>query len=381
MQDSFAFIIHPLNPKRDVSRKYPALGKLPAWLIEFLSIFYPPVFVSEIEGIQSAENGRFLKGWFVACPLTPNMMLRLPTSLVYRKIIQTGKLAEKLGARILGLGAFTSVVGDGGVTIAKHLNIPVTTGDSYTVAQAVRAVQEAAVLLEKPLVTSTVAVVGASGAIGSICAQLLAADSGNIILIGRRIDKLQEVATAVRQRGCANVSVTANMAELTKAHFIITVTSAVDTIIEPQHLRPGAVVCDVSRPRDVSKQVAEQRPDVLVIEGGMVEVPGPVNFNFDFGFPPKMAFACMAETMALALDGNYASFTLGKDIKLSQVKTIDTIAKRHGFKLGGFRSFERAVPSSKIAFVKAASLADSNAVNAVPYINPKTHVIVDSVNI
>ena len=381
MQDSFAFIIHPLNPKRDVARKYPALGKLPAWLIEFLSIFYPPVLVSEIEGIQSAENGRSLKGWFVACPLTPNMMLRLPTPLVYRKIIQTGKLAEKLGARILGLGAFTAVVGDGGLTIAKHLNIPVTTGDSYTVAQAVQAIQEAAVLLKRPLASSTVAVVGATGAIGSVCAQLLAADSGHMVLIGRKTEKLQEVATAVRQQGCRSVTVTADMDELAKAHFIITVTSAVDTIIEPQHLRRGAVICDVSRPRDVSKQVAEQRPDVLVIEGGMVEVPGPVNFNFDFGFPPKMAYACMAETMALALDGNYVSFTLGKDIKLSQVQTIDTIAKRHGFKLGGFRSFERAVTNSQIAFVQAAGAADSNAVDAVPFINPKTHALVDSVNI
>ncbi|MCA9942516.1 MAG: shikimate dehydrogenase [Ardenticatenaceae bacterium] len=381
MQDSFAFIIHPLNPKRDVSRKYPMLGKLPAWLIEFLSIFYPPVLVSKIEGIQSLENGRSLNGWFVACPLTPTMMLRLPTSLVYRKIIQTGKLAEKLGARILGLGAFTSVVGDGGITIASHLNIPVTTGDSYTVAQAVHAVQEAAVLLDKPLASSTVAVVGASGAIGSICAQLLAAECDELILIGRRTEKLQEVATAVRQQGCQHVTVTADMNQLAKAHFIITVTSAVDTIIEPQHLRRGAVVCDVSRPRDVSKQVAEQRPDVLVIEGGMVEVPGQVNFNFDFGFPPKMAYACMAETMALALDGNYASFTLGKDIKLSQVQTIDTIAKRHGFKLGGFRSFERAVTSSQIALVKAASKTPGNANNAGPYLNPNTHVIVDSVNI
>lgn len=383
MQDSFAFIIHPLNPKRDVSRKYPVLGKLPAWLIEFLSIFYPPVFISEIEGIQSAENGRFLKGWFIACPLTPNMMLRLPTALVYRKIIQTGKLAEKLGARILGLGAFTSVVGDGGITIAKHLNIPVTTGDSYTVAQAARAVQEAAVLLERPLQSSTVAIVGATGAIGAICAQLLAPDCGSMILIGRRTEKLQTVATAVRQQGCPDVTVTANMAELSKAHFIITVTSAVETIIEPHYLRPGAVICDVSRPRDVSKQVAEQRPDVLVIEGGMVEVPGPVNFNFDFGFPPRMAYACMAETMALALDGNYASFTLGKDIKLSQVQTIDTIARRHGFKLGGFRSFERAVTNSQIAFVKAASHSNRDAVPAVPSMNPITisHAFVDSVKI
>ena len=380
MQDSFAFIIHPLDPKRDVSRKYPALGRLPGWLIEFLSIFYPPVFISKIEGVQSAENGRSLKGWFVACPLTPNMMLRLPTPLVYRKIIQTGKLAERLGARILGLGAFTSVVGDGGVTIAKQLNIPVTTGDSYTVAQAAHAIRQAAVLLNRPLVTSTVAVVGATGAIGAIFAQLLAPESGRIILIGRRTEKLQTVATAVRQHGCANVTVSSNIDELTKAHYIITVTSAIDAIIKAQHLRQGAVICDVSRPRDVSKQVAKQRPDVLVIEGGMVAVPGQVNFNFDFGFPPKMAYACMAETMALALDGNYVSFTLGKDIQLSQVQTIDTIAKRHGFKLGGFRSFERAVTSSQIAFVKAASQKDASAVDAVPYLNPKTHTFVDSVN-
>jgi fatty aldehyde-generating acyl-ACP reductase len=380
MQDSFAFIIHPLNPKRDVSRKYPALGKLPAWLIEFLSIFYPPVFISEIEGVQSAENGRFLKGWFVACPLTPNMMLRLPTPLVYRKIIQTGKLAEKLGARLLGLGAFTSVVGDAGVTIAKHLNIPVTTGDSYTIAQAARAVQEAAVLLNQPLATATVAIVGASGAIGSICAQLLAAETDDILLIGRRSEKLQEVATAVRQQGCSNVTISTDMSKLAQAHFIVTVTSAVEAIIEPAHLRRGAVVCDVSRPRDVSKRVVEQRPDVLVIEGGMVEIPGPVNFNFDFGFPAKMAYACMAETMALALDGNYVSFTLGRNIKLSQVQTIDTIARRHGFKLGGFRSFERAVTNSQIAFVKAASKTEDNAVAAVSYLNPKTHIAVDSVN-
>ncbi|MEZ4593836.1 MAG: shikimate dehydrogenase [Chloroflexota bacterium] len=381
MQDSFAFIIHPLDPKRDVSRKYPALGKLPAWLIEFLSIFYPPVLVSEIEGVQSLENGRTLQGWFVACPLTPNMMLRLPTPLVYRKIVQTGKLAEKLGARILGLGAFTSVVGDGGITIASRLNIPVTTGDSYTVAQAVHAIREAAVLLEQPLAQATVAIVGATGAIGSVCAQLLAPDSGKILLIGRRPEKLAEVATAVRQQGGQDVTVSANINDLAQAHFIITVTSAVDAIIEPQHLRQGAVVCDVSRPRDVSKQVAEQRPDVLVIEGGMVEIPGPVNFNFNFGFPPKMAYACMAETMALALDKNYVSFTLGKDIKLSQVQTIDTIAQRHGFKLGGFRSFERAVTRTQIEFVKAACAPDKKIVSAVPYISNKNHVSVDSVNI
>ncbi|MBP6473096.1 MAG: shikimate dehydrogenase, partial [Chloroflexi bacterium] len=154
------------------------------------------------------------------------------------------------------------------------------------------------------------------------------------------------------QAGCAHVTISENMADLTKAHLIITVTSAIDTIIEPGHLRQGAVVCDVARPRDVSVQVASQRPDVLVIEGGMVEIPGPVEFNFNFGFPPKMAYACMAETMALALEQRYESFTLGKDIQLSQVQTIDKIADRHGFKLGGFRSFEKAVTDTEIARIK-----------------------------
>jgi len=356
-QDTFAFIIHPINPKRDVSRKYPLLGRLPAWLIDYLSLFFPPVYISEIKGITSAANGHKLKGWFVACPLTPARMMSLPAPVVYRKVIQTGRLAERLGARILGLGAFTSVVGDGGITIAQNLDIPVTTGDSYTIAVAVRAVREAAARMEIPLAMATAAVVGASGTIGALCAELLAGEVGQMLLIGRNTDKLRPVAAKVRAAGCERVIMTADMHPLARANIIIAVTSAIDTVIEPEHLRPGAVVCDVARPRDVSRQVAEQRPDVLVIEGGMVAVPGPVKFGFDFGFPPGMAYACMAETMALALEQRYESFTLGKQIELAQVSTIDKIASAHGFKLGGFRSFERAVTDADIARIKAHALA------------------------
>lgn len=355
MNKKFAFIIHPINPKRDVSRKYPALGKLPAWLIDFLSLFFPPVYISEIKGIQSAANGRFIDGWFVACPLTPTRMMNLPANVVYRKIIQTGRLAEKLGADLLGLGAFTSVVGDGGKTIAGHLNIPVTTGDSYTVATAVHAIEKAAQTMEIPIKTATAAVVGATGAIGAVCAQMLAPTVNQLILIGRRHDKLQEVAQKTRAAGCAQVQVSDDINQLAHAHLIITVTSAIETIIEPRHLRQGAVVCDVARPRDVSQQVSKQRADVLVIEGGMVEVPGTVDFGFNFGFPPQMAYACMAETMALTLEQRFESYTLGKDITLSQVQTIDTIAMKHGFKLGGFRSFERAVTDEEIALIKTRS--------------------------
>ena len=358
MEDRFAFVFHPIDPKRDVTRKYPVLGKnLPIWLIDFLSVFFPPVYISEIKGIRSMETGDTAAGWFLACPLTPKRMMSLPPRIVYRKIIQTGRLAERLGARILGLGAFTSVVGDGGVTIAQNLSIPVTTGDSYTVAMAVQAIVRAADIMETPIERSTVAIVGGAGAIGAVCAEMLGAKARKMVLIGRRLDKLEPVAEKVRGLGCADVQISNNMADLVQAGLVITVTSAVDTIIEPQHLRRGAVICDVSRPRDVSRRVVEQRRDVLVIEGGMVRIPGDVDFGFDFGFPPNMSYACMAETIALTLEKRYESFTLGKRVELSQVQTIDRIAERHGFKLGGFRSFERAVTSEEIAFVKANALA------------------------
>lgn len=355
MKNTFAFIIHPIDPKRDVSRKFPALGKLPAWLIDYLSLFFPPVFISDIKGIQSQENGRFVNGWFIACPLTPKRMMSLPPHIVYRKIIQTGRFAEKLGADILGLGAFTSVVGDGGITVAKNLNIPVTTGDSYTIALAVRAIRKAATVMDIALPHATTAIVGATGAIGSVCAELLAPDVKKLILVGKRTEKLQEVSQKAQRLGATDVAISTDIRDIKEADLIITVTSAIETVIEPEFLKTGAVVCDVARPRDISQDVADKRPDILVIEGGMAKVPGDVDFGFNFGFPPQMAYACMAETIALALENRYESFTLGKDISLSQVQTIDTIAGRHGFELGGFRSFERAITDQEVALVKTHS--------------------------
>jgi len=84
----------------------------------------------------------------------------------------------------------------------------------------------------------------------------------------------------------------------------------------------------------------------------MVEVPGPVDFGFDFGFPPKMAYACMAEVMILALEGRYESYTLGRDITVEQVEEIASLAAKHGFRLGGFRSFEHAVTGEEVESVK-----------------------------
>jgi len=351
--DTFAFIIHPIDPKRDVSRKFPLLGRvLTERQIDFFSTFFPPIYISEIEGITSVATGKQVKGWFIAAPYTPRRMLELPEQIVYRKIVQVGRMAERLGVRMLGLGAFTSVIGDAGVTIARSLDVPVTTGDAYTISIAVQAVREAARLMGIPIQHATAAVVGASGAIGRVCAELLAEDVSRLYLIGRRENALAELRERLVGLGRGDIIVSTEMDVLSESQLILTVTSAIHDVIQPEHLLPGSVVCDVARPRDVSAMVAAARDDILVIDGGMVDVPGPVDFHFNFGFPPGKAYACMAETIALTLEGRFEDYTLGKHITRERVDEITAIAENHGFRLSGFRSFEREISSQQIEAVR-----------------------------
>lgn len=356
--DSFAFIIHPIDPKRDVSRKFPLLGRiLTERQIDFFSTFFPPVYISEVEGIVSQATGKQIRGWLLACPYTPRRMLTLPERTVYRKITQTGHLAERLGAQILGLGAFTSVVGDAGITIAKWLDIPVTTGDSYTIAIAVQSIRRAAEIMDISMPNATAAVVGATGAIGRVCAELLAGEVGRLLLIARDRTRLEDLRTRLKSGARAELVISTEMSALADAQLILTVTSAVHQVIRPEHIQPGSVICDVARPRDVSAMLAAARDDILVIDGGMVDVPGRVDFHFNFGFPPGKAYACMAETIALALEGRFEDYTLGKEISRQQVEEITSMAEKHGFRLSGFRSFEKEVTLEQIEAVRARARA------------------------
>ena len=349
--EKFAFVLHPLIAK-DVSRKFPFTKNWPDGLVEGVLKYIPPFKTSHITGIKSSLSEG--EGWFVTCPLTSKQMVEMPEQYVVQKIIKAGKVAEKLGAKILGLGAFTSIVGDAGITIAKNLNIAVTTGNSYTVATALEGTRQAAKIMGIDLHRANVLVLGATGSIGAACAQILANEVRYLTLAARNEDKLEKLAEQILRKSGLAVKVTANTkSALKSADIVIAVTSAVDSIIEPEDLKSGAIVCDVARPRNVSRRVAEMRNDILVIEGGVVEVPGDVKFGLNFGFPDGTAYACMAETMILSLERRYENFTLGRDLTVKQVETIERLATKHGFKLAGFRSFERAVTPDEIAAIKA----------------------------
>lgn len=367
--EKFAFIIHPIDARRDVSRhkKYRLARYLPESAVEWFIKQREPLVASHITGVKSI-TGVEAEGWFIACPLTPRQLLSLPIDFVTKRLVQCGKIAEELGAGIIGLGAFTSVVGDGGVSIAKELDIAVTTGNSYTVATAIEAALDGARRMGIVVGDSRVAVVGATGSIGRTCAEILGGEAADLALVGRDTGRLEEARASLPPAVAAKATVYTEIPRaLRDADIVVTVTSAVDVVIQPEDLKAGAVVCDVARPRDVSVRVAKERDDVLVIEGGVVSVPGNVDFRFNFGFPPKTAYACMSETMMLALDRRYESFTLGKSVSAAQVEETQRLAKKHGFHLAGYRSFEKAVSDEQIERIRVNAhrrLSDTAGVSA-----------------
>jgi predicted amino acid dehydrogenase len=352
--NSFAFILHPLSVE-DAFRKYPWARVLPgAWVERAMALTRPRV-LSEITGLRSA-TGAEARGWFVVLPLTSRLLTALPAERTVPRVLETCKLAASvLKPDIIGLGAFTKVVGDAGVTVAKELSVPVTTGNSYTVATAIEAALLGAEKMGLDLAQTGAAVVGAAGSIGRVCAKALARQVARLELVDISEERLQPVLEEIRSdvRTKAAVTACSQVPEaLQRSRLVVSATSAVGAVIHPGDLQPGTVVCDPARPRDVSAEVGRVRDDVLVVDGGVVEVPGEVDFHFNFGFPPRTAYACMAETMILALEGKFESFSLGRQLSEEKVEEIAALGRKHGFRLAGLRAFERAVTDEEIAAIR-----------------------------
>lgn len=353
----FAFIIHPLTVA-DIARKreYFMARYLPPRWVEALLRRKSPMVVSEITGVRSA-TGATTHGWLIGCPLTARQLVEESAEFAMEQVIAAGELAEKQGARLVGLGAFTSVAGDAGITVARRLKIGVTTGNSYTIATAVQGALQAAELVGIDSASAPATIVGASGSIGKACVELLAPSVAALKLVAKPGEDLTEQAQEASAAHGIPVEACTGLSEaLRDARIVLAVSSAVRAIVEPEMLAPGAVVCDVARPRDVSVRVVAERPDVLVIEGGAIAVPGDPDFHFNFGFPPGLSYACMAETMILALEDRADDYSLGREMQLAQVREISALADKHGFRLAGFRCFEKTVTPEQIAAVREVNL-------------------------
>ena len=137
---------------------------------------------------------------------------------------------------------------------------------------------------------------------------------------------------------------------------IVTATSgAGKTILDITKVKPGCVITDVARPLDLSPEDVAKRPDVLVIESGEIELPGNPEMK-NIGLPPKVAYACLAETIVLALEGRFETFTIGREIEWEKVREIYNLGLKHGMKLAAISGVNGVFTDEAIERVKRLAL-------------------------
>jgi predicted amino acid dehydrogenase len=364
----FAFVIHPLSREYLktakavdlVSRVAPpaAMG-----VIEKLFAYLPPFVFSHVTGIRS-PTGDEAEGWLITVGGTPKELLAHSPEFTYRRLLAASRIAERLGAQIMGLGAFTKVVGDAGVTVARRSAIPITTGNSYSASAALWAASDAVKrmgllsLNAQRKVAGKAMVVGATGAIGSVCARLLAMAVEEVHLVSPELAKLLTLRdTIVAETPDARVHLSSRAAEnLRDMDIIVTATSgAGKKVLDIMKVKPGCVITDVARPLDLPPTEIAKRPDVLVIESGEIQLPGEVRMR-DIGLPKGVAYACLAETIVLALEGRFETYTIGRNIEWEKVKEIYKLGLEHGMKLAAISGVNGVYSEEDIQRVRELAL-------------------------
>ncbi len=240
-------------------------------------------------------------------------------------------MAERRGASIVGLGGYTSIVGDKGLTVARSLGVAVTSGSSMTAWSAVEALTRLAAGRAGGQSGATLAIIGATGSIGSLCTRKLARTVRRVVVTARHRERLERLKDDVRRSEGVEVEVEMDVHRaIAGADLVITTTSAPDALFSADELKPGSAVVDVSVPKNISA-VANPRGDVRIVDGGLVRLPAIPDYSIAMGLEPGVVYACMAETMLLTLEGRFESFSLGDAISVDKVDEIGALARKHGF--------------------------------------------------
>jgi predicted amino acid dehydrogenase len=356
----FAFVIHPLS-QEFIKKGIPIPKATPQFVmdrVETIAAHMPPMVYCKMENIVS-PSGAEAEGWLITVGGTPKEMLARSPEFTYRRLLAAADMAEKLGAQIMGLGAFTKVVGDAGVTVARRARIPVTTGNSYSASGALWAAADAMKRMglvklhpQTKKVMAKTMVIGATGSIGSVSARLLAMAFDQVVIAGRDLAKLEQLKLSIlKDAPQADVVCSTDYDELLgEMDMIVTSTSgAGKKILDIMRVKPGCVITDVARPLDLPPEEVAKRPDVLVIESGEIELPTQVKGLKSIGLPQNVIYACLAETIVLALEGRFEVFTIGRDTEWPKVKEIYRLGIKHGMKLSAISGAKGVYSDEDIA--------------------------------
>jgi predicted amino acid dehydrogenase len=202
-------------------------------------------------------------------------------------------------------------------------------------------------------------VVGATGAIGSACSRLLVRAAEEVTLVSPETAKLLALKDSIlHETPDAQVVLSSHAdAHIADMDMIVTATSgAGKKVLDIMKVKPGCVITDVARPLDLPPSEVAKRPDVLVIESGEIRLPGDVKMK-NIGLPKGVAYACLAETIVLALAGRFENFTVGRAIEWEKVREIYKLGLEHGMQLAAISGVNGVFSDEDIERVRELALA------------------------
>ena len=375
----FAFVIHPLSQEyfkkvKPIELLSNVSPPLLMYTLEKAMAYAPPFVYSKVTGIRS-PTGAQAEGWLISVGGTPKEIMAHSPEFTYKRLHAAAELARSLGAQIMGLGAFTKVVGDAGITVAKRAPLPITTGNSYSASGALWAAHDAMRRLGLVRLPAKgqrahfkAMVVGATGAIGSVCARLLATTAHEVHMVSPETAKLLALQESIlRETPDARLFVHVRPdSQIADMDMIVTATSgAGKKVLDITKVKPGCVITDVARPLDLPPEEVAKRPDVLVVESGEIRLPGEVEMK-NIGLPKNVVYACLAETIVLALEGRFENFTVGRNIEWERVREIYRLGLKHGMQLAEVSGVNGVFSDADIARVRKLALAARKAAGPQP---------------
>jgi len=365
----FAYIVYPLNqaflkklkPIEVVSEVAP--GAMDT--VEKVMAYAPPLVYSPVTGITS-PTGVKAEGWLIGLGVTPEQMQAHGPEFTTKRLLMAARLARRLGAQIMGIGLFPKSMRSASLEVSKHAVLPITTGNSYlasatlwAAAEAVRRMGLTKLKRGKTLKARTM-VIGATGAIGAICARLLATAFEEVHMVGRNMAKLlalQESMQAETKNVELFVSTRADT-HLGDMDVVIAASGGAAKVLDIMRLKPGCVVTDLTLPSVFAADQIVKRPDVLVIRSGEILLPGNNIEMKDIGLPPEVVYAGLAETIILALEGRFETYTVGSEPQWEKVKEIYRLGLKHGMQLASITGVNGVVSDEEIARVREAALKE-----------------------
>lgn len=300
--------------------------------------FIPPRDVFKIH--VASKTGAEINGVYIETFIDPDKLGAQFIRTNITKIISAASYAKKMGAKIVTLGGFTSIVLEGNVDSLSSTQTKFTTGNTLTAAYVVKAIEKAAIQSGIILNESNVLIVGGTGDIGMACINYLKNKIKKFILCARNHKRLKELSLHLTEE---NISVDYSdclQDVIEEADIIICVASS--TGIQMANCKRNVLICDAGYPKNLETKINNQS-GIKLFHGGMGQVSNGYHFSPDYSasfynYPaPNISHGCILEAVVLALEKRFETYSAGKgNITIDRMEEIYDLSLKHGITIAPF---------------------------------------------